>query len=140
VKKPVEDDDLISFIVSGLNPLFNTFVIVHSFIARTTEMTFANFQFELLNHEMLLENQQHKTATPETAALHCTSTSKALPTSALPILESQDSHQDQILAANSLLPKTTVAILQETIVVTLFPTPLPEILLETIPISKATQP
>jgi hypothetical protein len=68
VKKPVEDDDLISFVVSGLNPLFNTFVTVHSFIARTTEMTFADFQSELLNHEMLLENQQHKTATPETGS------------------------------------------------------------------------
>jgi hypothetical protein len=68
VKKPVEDDDLISFVVSGLNPLFNTFVTVHSFTTCTTEMTFANFQLELLNHEMLLENQQHKTATPETGS------------------------------------------------------------------------
>ena len=57
MKKPVEDDDLISFVVSGLNPLFNTFVTVHFFTARTTEMTFADFQFELHNHEMLLENQ-----------------------------------------------------------------------------------
>jgi hypothetical protein len=72
MKKPVEDDDFISFIVSGLNPLFNTFVTVHSFTACTTEMTFADFQYELFNHEMLLENQQHKTTTPETGsfALH----------------------------------------------------------------------
>jgi hypothetical protein len=66
VRKPVEDDDLISFVVSGLNSLFNTFVTVHSFTARNTEMSFANFQSELLNHEMLLENQQHKTVTLET--------------------------------------------------------------------------
>jgi hypothetical protein len=29
-------------------------------------MTFADFQFELLSHEILLENQQHPTLTPET--------------------------------------------------------------------------
>ena len=56
MKKLVEEDDLISFVVSDLNPLFNTFVTVHSFTARTTEMTFANFQSKLFNHEMLLEN------------------------------------------------------------------------------------
>jgi hypothetical protein len=66
VKKPVEDINLISFVVSGLNPLFNTFVTVHSFTAHTTKMTFADFQSELLNHEMLLENQQHKTTTRST--------------------------------------------------------------------------
>jgi hypothetical protein len=57
VRKPIENDDLISFVVSGLNPFFNTFVTVHSFTARDTEISFADFQFELLNHEMLLENQ-----------------------------------------------------------------------------------
>jgi hypothetical protein len=72
VGKPVEDDDLISFVVSGLNPLFNTFVTVHSFTARDYEMSFADFQSELLNHEILLENQQHKAILPETGsfALH----------------------------------------------------------------------
>jgi hypothetical protein len=57
VRKSVANDDLISFVVSGLNPLLNTFVTVHSFTARDTEMSFADFQSKLLNHEMLLENQ-----------------------------------------------------------------------------------
>ena len=65
--KLVEDDDLISFVISGLNPLFNTFVTVNSFAARDLQMSFADFQSELLNHEMLLENQQHKAITPETS-------------------------------------------------------------------------
>jgi hypothetical protein len=68
VRKPIEDDDLISFVVSGLNPLFNTFVTVHSFTALNTKMSFVDFQFELLNHEVLLENQQHKIVTPETSS------------------------------------------------------------------------
>lgn len=63
--KPVEDDDLISFVISGLNPLFNTFVTVHSFTTQDREMSFADFQSELLNHEMLLDGQQHKTPTTE---------------------------------------------------------------------------
>jgi hypothetical protein len=68
VRKPIENDDLISFVVSGLNPLFNTFVTIYSFTAHDTEMSFADFQSELLNHEMLLENQQHKTVTPKTGS------------------------------------------------------------------------
>jgi hypothetical protein len=122
VRKPVEHDDLISFVVSGLNSLFNTFVTVHSFTARNTEMSFANFQSELLNHEMLLENQQHKTVTLETGIFALYTNKQALstsilPTSTLPISKSQDSHQDLILATNTLLPKTTMVTLQVVMVV-----------------------
>jgi hypothetical protein len=66
VGKLVEDDDLISFVVSGLNPLFNTFVTIHLFPAHDYEMTFVDFEFEQLNHEILLQNQQHPALTPET--------------------------------------------------------------------------
>jgi hypothetical protein len=70
--KPIDDDDLISFVVSGLNPMFHTFVTIHSFATRDNDMTFADFQSELLNHEIILENQQCPTITPETGsfALH----------------------------------------------------------------------
>jgi hypothetical protein len=64
--KPIDDDDLISFVVSGLNPIFHTFVTIHSYATRDHDMTFADFQTELLNHETLLENQQRPTITPET--------------------------------------------------------------------------
>ena len=43
VGKPVEDEYPISFVVSGLNPLFNTFVTIHSFAARDNEMSFVDF-------------------------------------------------------------------------------------------------
>jgi hypothetical protein len=56
--KPVEEDDLISYLISGLNPTFNSFVTAFSLAVRNTEMTFADFQTKLLSHEMLLENQK----------------------------------------------------------------------------------
>jgi hypothetical protein len=68
VGKPIDDDDLISFVVSGLNPIFHTFVTIHSYATRDHDMTFADFQSELLNHETLLENQQRPTITPETGS------------------------------------------------------------------------
>jgi hypothetical protein len=66
--KPIDDDDLISFVVSGLNPMFHTFVTIHSFATSDHDMTFADFQSELLNHEIILENQLHPTITLETGS------------------------------------------------------------------------
>jgi hypothetical protein len=64
--KPVDEDDLISYIISGLNPTFNSFVTAFSLAIRTTEMSFADFQTELLSHEKLLDNQQQNTPASET--------------------------------------------------------------------------
>jgi hypothetical protein len=66
--KPVDDDDLISFITSGLNPAFNSFVTIFNFSCRDKEMSFLDFQAELLSHEILLENQQQHSITPETGS------------------------------------------------------------------------
>jgi hypothetical protein len=68
VGKPVDDDDLISFIISGLNPAFISFITAFNFAVQDKEMKFADFQSELLSHEILLENQQHHTLTPETGS------------------------------------------------------------------------
>jgi hypothetical protein len=65
VGKPVEDDDLISFVISGLNPMYNSFVAAFSFHVHDRAMTFANFQAELLSHEVLLQSQEHHIVTPE---------------------------------------------------------------------------
>lgn len=72
VGKPVKDDDLISFIISGLNPMFKSFIIAFFFTIRDHEMTFTDFCSELLSHEILLHNQQQQTLTPEVGsfALH----------------------------------------------------------------------
>jgi hypothetical protein len=66
--KPVADDDLISFVISGLNPIYNSFVTAFSFAVKDTEMSFTDFQSEILSHEILLESQHHQALTPEPAA------------------------------------------------------------------------
>jgi hypothetical protein len=69
VGKPVEDDDLISYVINGINPIYNSFVT--AFTLRDRETTFHDFQSELLSHEILLQNQQ-QTLNPEAGsfALH----------------------------------------------------------------------
>ena len=48
--KPVEEGDLISFIISGLNPSFNVFVTTFNLTTRDTPLPYANFKSELLKH------------------------------------------------------------------------------------------
>ncbi|RVW25023.1 Retrovirus-related Pol polyprotein from transposon RE1 [Vitis vinifera] len=57
VGKPLEDDDLMSYIVSGLNPSFNPFITSLSFATRDKNVSFEDFPAELLSYELLLENQ-----------------------------------------------------------------------------------
>jgi hypothetical protein len=54
IGKPTDDEDLISFIIRGLNPTFNSFVTSYSLATRVNPLSFADFQDELFNHEMLL--------------------------------------------------------------------------------------
>jgi hypothetical protein len=54
VGKPIEDDELITFIVSGLNPIYTSFITSFSFATRDKSLSFKDFHDELLNHEMLL--------------------------------------------------------------------------------------
>ena len=58
IGKPTDDKDLISFVISGLNPSFNLFVTFISIAIRDNPLSFINFQDELLNHEMLINQQQ----------------------------------------------------------------------------------
>jgi len=55
--KLTDDEDLISFIMSGLNPSFNSFITSYSVTTREHSPTFANFQDHVLNHKMLLNQQ-----------------------------------------------------------------------------------
>ncbi|XP_042944667.1 uncharacterized protein LOC122278553 [Carya illinoinensis] len=54
VGKPVDDDDLISFIIGGLNPTFTQFITSYSFHTRETSMSFFDFRSELMNNETIL--------------------------------------------------------------------------------------
>jgi len=58
VGKPVNDDDLISLIINGINLTFNSFVT--AFSLHDQETTFHDFQSEFLSHEILLQNQQQE--------------------------------------------------------------------------------
>lgn len=57
--KPIDDNDLISYILSGLNPAYIGFITTFNFSSRLSTISFEDFQAELLNHEILLANQQH---------------------------------------------------------------------------------
>lgn len=69
--KTVDDEDLISFVINGLNPTYNSFITAFYFAVRDREMSFADFQAELLSHEILLESQQHQTISPFTNKAPC---------------------------------------------------------------------
>jgi len=69
VGRPIDDEDLISYIISGLNPTFNSFITSYIFITRDNPLTFEEFRDELLNHEMLLNQQNAAAPDPATFAL-----------------------------------------------------------------------
>jgi hypothetical protein len=69
VGKPIPDEDLITYLINGLNSSFNSFITTISILSRDTQLTFEDFQQELLNHEMLLNHQQAKVVDTSTFAL-----------------------------------------------------------------------
>ncbi|XP_062173574.1 uncharacterized protein LOC133879040 [Alnus glutinosa] len=57
VGNPIDDADLISFLIGGLNSSFNPFITSYSLATRDNSMKFDDFRDELLNHETLLQQQ-----------------------------------------------------------------------------------
>jgi len=57
VAKPVDNEDLISYIIGGLNPIFTPFIAFLSFATRDQPIFFDAFQAKLFNYEQLLEAQ-----------------------------------------------------------------------------------
>jgi len=55
IGKGVDDEDLISYVIGGLNPSYHTFVTTFSYGNRDIAVPFEDFQTELLNYEQLLE-------------------------------------------------------------------------------------
>jgi hypothetical protein len=70
IGKSTNDEDLLSYIISGLNPSYNSFITSYSIATRDKVPSFANFQEELLSHEMLLQKQQNVAPDTSTFALH----------------------------------------------------------------------
>jgi hypothetical protein len=53
--KPVDDQDLISFLLSGLSSTYTPFVTSFNFVSRDIDFTFEDFQAELLGYENFLD-------------------------------------------------------------------------------------
>jgi hypothetical protein len=57
-RQPIEEEDLISYVLGGLSPTYTTFTTLFTFSTRSSSMSFEDFQAELLNHEILLGHHQ----------------------------------------------------------------------------------
>jgi hypothetical protein len=69
VGKAIEDDELITYILGGLNPAFNPFVISLSLATHDSSLTVEDFTTELLSIEQLIENQQSSVGTDSFVAM-----------------------------------------------------------------------
>ena len=56
--KPVDDEDLISYIVGDLNSSYQNFITTFSFVTREQSISFADFQAKLLNFDHMLDIHQ----------------------------------------------------------------------------------
>ncbi|KAF5470848.1 hypothetical protein F2P56_011336, partial [Juglans regia] len=59
VGKPESENDLLSYVLSGLNSTYNPFVTSISFALRYSPISFDDFQSELLSYEIMIDNQAH---------------------------------------------------------------------------------
>jgi transposase InsO family protein len=69
VGQPISDEDLITYLTNGLNSSYNSFITTISILTRDKQLSFEDFQDELLNHEMLLNNQKVQVVDTSTFAL-----------------------------------------------------------------------
>jgi hypothetical protein len=58
--KPIPNEDLIIYLMNGLNPTFNSFITSISIMTRDKNVSLEDFQEDLLNHETLLNHQQSR--------------------------------------------------------------------------------
>jgi hypothetical protein len=69
VGKAIDDDELITYILGGLNPSFNPFVVSLSLATRDSSLTVEDFNTELQSIEQLIENQHQSIGTDTSVAL-----------------------------------------------------------------------
>jgi hypothetical protein len=53
VWKPIEESDLILFVLNGLNSFFHFFVTTYMLLAKEKSMSFSDFHVELLNFDLM---------------------------------------------------------------------------------------
>jgi hypothetical protein len=76
--KPVDNEDLISYVISGLNASYGPFVTSLSFATRKDKISFEDFQAELLSHGIFFENQ-HSSIPPGNTSFALFSNKKQSP-------------------------------------------------------------
>jgi len=69
VDKAIDDDELITYILGGLNPSFNPFMVSLSLATRDSSFTVEDFNTELQSIEQLIENQHQSIGTDSSVAL-----------------------------------------------------------------------
>jgi hypothetical protein len=69
VGKAIDDDELITYILVGLNPSFNPFVVSLSLATRDFSLMVEDFNTELLSIEQLIENQHSSVGLNSSVAL-----------------------------------------------------------------------
>jgi hypothetical protein len=57
---PIPKEEIITSILHGLNSSFTHFITTYSFHTRANEISFEDFQDELLSHELMLNQQQQQ--------------------------------------------------------------------------------
>lgn len=62
-RKTVDDDELITYVTYGLNPIYLPFMTSLSLATRDNPLLFDDFQIELLSNELFLESQFKNTCT-----------------------------------------------------------------------------
>jgi hypothetical protein len=53
VGKPIDDSDLILFVLNGLNSSFHFFVTTYMLLSKKKSMSFSDFHAEQLNHDLM---------------------------------------------------------------------------------------
>ncbi|KAJ0038846.1 hypothetical protein Pint_23826 [Pistacia integerrima] len=56
-EQTVDEEDLISYVIGGLNSTYNPFITSFNFATKDKSISFDDFQTELLNYEQLLDSQ-----------------------------------------------------------------------------------
>jgi hypothetical protein len=66
---PIPKEEIITLILHGLNSSFTHFITTYSFHTQTNEISFEDFQYELLSHKLMLNQQQQQATDHSTFAL-----------------------------------------------------------------------
>ena len=91
-ENPKPEEEIITSILYGLNSSFTHFITTYSFHTRANEISFEDFQDELLSHELTLNQQQQQATDHSIFAL----IAQGLGSSSVPTIQRQDTFSFQV--------------------------------------------